>query len=129
MQNITRMRFDINTSSTVTDTGPAVMGELVQTRWERTSATQDTGGDLQIFAQQREADTGDDLLVVNDNDCLGVDFQRAYRQPLYNSSGVLLDTGDDWTVGGLYFANERPRVRVIPAGNAVQGKLYLWFKS
>lgn len=123
---ITRQVFSFNTSDALTDTGPPVFGQFVQARWELLGAG-DTGGDLAIYAQQRESDTGNGFLVVDDNDCLGVDFQRMWRNPTHNTAG-LTDTGDDFLEPPV-FAGERLRVRVTPAGGTVNGRLYLWFRS
>jgi hypothetical protein len=124
---ITRQLYEINTASTKTDTGPPAHGEFIQARWELTGAA-DTGADLEIYAQQREADTGNGVPVVVDNDCLGTDFVRQYRAPLHNIDGVAVDTGND-ACAPVVFAGERPRVRVIPAGGTAIGRLYLWFKT
>ena len=121
---VMRQLFSINSSAAVTDTGPPAFGYVLQTRWEQTG-TADTGGDLAIYAQQREADTGDGVLVVNDNDCLGADFFRQYRMPMHGTDGTQLDTGADFS-DPVVLAGERLRVRVTPAGGTVQGRLYVW---
>lgn len=125
--SITRQFYEINTASAKSDTGPPAFGELIQARWEQTG-TGDTGADLDIWAQQREADTGNGVPIVNDNDCLGADFIRHYRTPIHNTDGSAVDTGNDFCAP-VVLAGERPRVRVTPAGGTVQGRLYLWFKN
>ena len=127
MNSIMRQRFDISTSATKCDTGAQAWGEIVQARWEQTGVA-DTGADLQVYVQQREADTGDGVKLVLDDDCLGTDFTKVWRQPMHNSDGVALDTGNDLT-GPVYLAGERLRVRVVPAGGTVTGKLYVWIKQ
>lgn len=121
-----RQVYNFNTGSAVTDTGPPAFGEMVMARWEVTGAA-DTGGDVAIYAQQREADTGDGVLVVNDNDCLGADFVRQWRSPTHNTAGGAVDTGDDFAAP-VVFAGDRPRVRITPGGTTI-GRLYLWFKG
>lgn len=122
-----RQTFTFASSATVTDTGPPMFGRLLQTRWEQTG-TGDTGADLAIYAQQREADTGDGILVVNDNDCLGVDFFRQYRMPMHATDGGQLDTGADLS-DAVVMAGDRLRVRITPAGGTVSGRLYVWTKD
>ena len=123
---ITRQMYEFATASAKTDTGPPVTGALHQMRWEQTG-TADTGGDVAIYGQQREADTGNGFIAFDDNDCLGTDFQRLPRSATHTVAG-LADTGDDF-LEAVVFAGERPRVRVTPAGGTVSGRLYLWFKD
>ena len=80
---VTRQRFDFNTSVARSDTGPPAWGRVVQARWERTGAT-DTGSDLQIWAQQREADAGNGVPIADDANSLGSDFVRQWRSPTHN---------------------------------------------
>lgn len=122
---ITRQVFEFNTNAAKSDTGPPVTGTLHQARWEVTGAP-DTGGDLAIYCQQREADTGNGFVVVDDNDCLGTDILRMFRSPTHTAAG-LVDTGDDW-IEPVVFAGERPRVRITPGATTI-GRLYLWFKD
>lgn len=131
---ITRCLFDFSSgtgASSVSDTGPPVDGFLHQVRWESLGSADtgstDTGADLQIFSQQREADTGDGFLVLNDNDILGADKLWMPRTTITTTAGVT-DTGTE-DMEPVAFANDRPRVRVIPGSAGVKGRLYLWFKG
>lgn len=123
---ITRHVYSFSSASAVSDTGPPVNGALAQARWENTG-TGDTGADLAIYAQQREADTGNGVLVVSDDDSLGADFVRQWRSPLHLTTGAV-DTGADG-LDAVVFAGDRPRVKVTPAGGTVSGRLYLWFRD
>lgn len=112
------------------DTGPPMSGSIHQVRWESlgsadTGAT-DTGADLQMFVQQRQDDTGDGVLVLNDNDILGVD--RIW----FPRKNVSLDTGDAANIANLepvMAAGERLRVRIVPGSAGVKGRLYVWLKD
>jgi hypothetical protein len=119
-----RTVFMFDTSIPVTDTGPPVWGQVLQARWEQTG-TPDTGADLAVYAQQREADTGNGVVVVADDDCLGADFVRKWRSPTHNTAGLPVDTGDDFSEA-VVCTGERLRVRVTPAGGTVTGRLYIW---
>ena len=123
----TRQRFTFASSAAVSDTGPPIWGELVQARWEQTGVA-DTGGDLTIYAQQREADTGNGVLVVDDNDVLGADFVRQWRSPTHDTAGVAIDTGGDFPEP-VVLAGDRLRVKITPAGGTVSGNLYIWAKD
>lgn len=124
---ITRQLFEVNTASAKSDTGPPTFGQVIQVRWENTGAA-DTGADLEIYAQQREADTGNGVVILNDNDCLGADFVRQPRTPLHNSDGTQIDTGADFA-DPVVCAGERLRVKVTPAGGTPQGRVYVWVKD
>ena len=83
---------------------------------------------FRVYAQQREADTGDGVLVVDDDDCLGVDFTRQWRSPTHNTAGLPVDTGDDFSEP-VVLAGDRLRVRIVPAGGTVSGRLYIWTRE
>lgn len=123
----TRQVFTFSSATAVTDTGPPIWGQVVQARWEQTGAG-DTGADLTIYAQQRESDSGNGVLVVDDNDCLGADFVRQWRSPLHNTDGVQIDTGADFSEP-ITLAGDRLRVKITPAGGTVNGRLYVWAKD
>lgn len=124
---VQRHLFTFATAATVTDTGPPAFGQVLQARWEQTG-TPDTGADLAIYGQQREADTGDGFLIVNDNDCLGADMQRQYRTPIHNTDGSQVDTGADFCEP-VILCGDRLRVRITPAGGTVSGRLYVWTRD
>lgn len=111
-------------TGTQTLTGPPFTGRVLQARWEVTGAA-DTGGDLAIYLQQRVADTGNGVLIVNDNDVLGTDFVRQFRSPTHNTSGVAIDTGDDFAEP-VVSAGEALRVVITPGGAGPVGRLYVW---
>ena len=112
------------------DTGPPITGVIHMVRFESygsadTGAT-DTGADLQLFLQQREADTGDGVLILNDNDILGADRLWLPRK------NATLDTGDSTNITNLepvYAAGERIRARIVPGSAGVRGRLYIWVKD
>ena len=119
-----RQVFNVDTDTgTWTDSGPSFFGEVRQVRWQVT--TGDTGGDIAIWLQQKPADTGNGVPIVSDNDILGSDFVRAYRQATHNSSGIAIDTGDDFSEP-IVSAGDHLRVKVTPGGAAVVGTLYVW---
>lgn len=120
-----RQIYEVDTDTgTWGDTGPPVFGELAQIRWNPT--TVDTGADLQVALLPRSGDTGDGYLCYDDNDCLGVNLQRVPVQPNHHADGF--DTGAAQETP-VVFAGDRPRVKVIPGGAAVAGRLYLYFKG
>ena len=122
-----RQLFNISTDTGVwTDSGPSFSGEILQARYE--VITGDTGADLAIWLQQRSVDTGNGVLVVNDNDCLGADFVRAWRQSTHDQSGDAFDTGGDF-IEPFVSAGDHLRVRVTPGGAAVAGRLYIWTRE
>jgi hypothetical protein len=122
---ISRQIFNVSTDTgTWTDSGPAFTGEIAQLRWE--TITADTGADLQIWLQQRTGDTGNGIVVINDNDCLGADFVRVPVQPTQHFDGF--DTGtaqEAYVISG----GEHLRVKVTPAGAACAGRLYVWTRD
>ena len=121
-----RQIFEVDTDTgTWGDTGPPFFGEVKQMRWNPTTA--DTGGDLKVALLPREDDTGDGFEFFNDNDCLGTNFQRVPMQPMHGSDGAAdpADTGAAWGVP-VAGAGDRLRVKVIPGGAAVVGRLYVW---
>ena len=117
-------------TSAKADTGPPINGAIHAVRWESvgsadTGAT-DTGADIAIFVQQRESDTGDGLMVLNDNDILGADWVW------YPRKNMTLDTGDSTNITNLepvVAAGERCRIRVTPGSAGVKGRLYMWVKD
>jgi hypothetical protein len=123
---LSRQKYDVSTDTGVwTDTGPAFSGGVVQMRWE--PVTGDTGGDLQIsLLSELGADTGNGIIVYDDNDCLGADFMKVPMQPAHGPDGS--DTGvDDYAP--IVAAGDRLRVKVTPGGAAVVGRLYIWTYS
>lgn len=121
-----RQLFEIDTDTgTQGDTGPPFHGLVYQMRWQPTTA--DTGADLQIALLPRKDDTGDGWLFVNETDVLGTDFVRAPRQPQHGSDGAVdpADTGAAFGVP-VVGAGDRLRVKVIPGGAALVGRLYVW---
>lgn len=122
---ITRQIFEVDTDTgTWGDTGPPVNGELCQVRWNPTTA--DTGADLKIAVLPKSGDTGDGFEFYNDNDVMGTNFQRVPVQARHHSDGFDTGAADESLMA---FAGDRPRVKVIPGGAAVVGRLYLWFKN
>lgn len=120
-----RQLFEVDTDTgTWGDTGPPVFGELVQVHWNPTTA--DTGADLKLAWLPKAGDTGDGFEFFNDNDCLGTNFQRVPVQANHHSDGF--DTGAAQE-SPVAFAGERLRVKVIPGGAALVGRLYVTFKS
>jgi len=121
--SVERHRFDVNTDTGVwTDTGVSFHGAIQQMRWN--AATGDTGADLQIsLINQTGGDTGDNMVIYEDNDCLGTDFTKVPMQPAHASDGT--DTGVD-QYALIVGAGERMRVKVTPGGAAVVGTLYIW---
>ena len=118
---ITRQLFEVAADTgTWIDTGPAVNGALLQVRWNPTG-TADTGADLLLSVRPSNGDTGLMWDILNDNDCLGVDFVRGLRQRLHGSDGAV-DTG----AGPIVLAGDRIRVKVTPGGTSAIGKLYIW---
>jgi hypothetical protein len=117
-----RQIFEVDTDTgTWTDTGPSFHGAIQQMAWN--PDTVDTGADLSIWLIPKNGDTGDNILVYSEIDCLGADFLRVPLQPGHSPDGS--DTGVD-----QYFpivsAGERLRIRVTPGGAAVSGRLYIW---
>lgn len=110
------------------DTGPAFHGAIMQMGWQPSTA--DTGADLQITLLPQPGDSGDGWLIYNDNDCLGADFLKALRQPMHGSDGAPdpADTGAAFGVP-IVAAGDRLKVKVIPGGTAVAGKLYVWTRE
>lgn len=120
---MTRQLYEVDTDTgTWGDTGPPVIGELKQVRWNPTTA--DTGADLKLAVLPRSGDTGDGFEFFNDNDCLGANFNRVPVQANHHSDGF--DTGAAQE-SRIAFCGDRPRVKVIPGGAAVVGRLYLYF--
>jgi hypothetical protein len=126
-----RMLFNINTDTgSFGDTGPPFHGEIKQVRWNPTTA--DTGADLKLALLPRAGDTGDGFEFYNDNDVLGTNFNRVPRQVQHDAdgsvalySGAAADTGATLTAP-IVAAGDRLRVKVIPGGAAVAGRLYIW---
>ena len=117
-----RHLFNVNTDTgTWGDTGPPFWGELKQVRWNPT--TGDTGGDLKLALLPKTGDTGDGFEFFNDNDCLGTNFQRVPVQARHHSDGFDTGAADESLIAG---AGDRLRVKVIPGGAAVVGRLYIW---
>src|SRR5262245_3951051 len=108
---ITRQQRVIAASDTGSfcDTGPPVFGRFCQLMWQVTQA--DTGCDLQLFAQPREADTGDGFLLFSRTDFLGADRQRNPMKLASHDDGY--DTGRVIETQPV-LAGERVRVRIIP---------------
>lgn len=116
---------DTGTATTYVDSGPAFFGSIHMVRWD--ADIPDTGGDLQIFLQQNLTDTGTGVAVVNDNDCMGASFTRAYRMPVRDLSGDIDgDTGAPTNVVPIVSAGEHLRVRVLPGQGQCSGRLYVW---
>jgi len=117
-----RQLFEVSTDTgTWGDTGPPFTGEIKQVRWNPT--TGDTGGDLKLALLPRQDDTGDGFEFFNDNDCLGTNFQRVPVQPRHHADGADTGAADESLIAG---AGDRLRVKVIPGGLAVAGRLYVW---
>jgi hypothetical protein len=124
--SVQRLIFEINTDTgTEGDTGVLNGGDIRQLRWNPT--TPDTGGDLQVAVLPRAGDTGDGFVVYNDNDCLGANFVRSPVMQAHHSDGF--DTGSVEEVHFVCQPNDRLRVKVIPGGAAVAGRLYVWVKD
>lgn len=122
---ITRQLFTISTDTgTQGDTGPPFHGEVAQMRWNPTTA--DTGGDLAITLLPKTADTGDGFQFFNDNDCLGVNFNRVPVQQMHHEDGRDTGAAIDAPIVG---AGDRLRVKVTPGGAALAGRLYVWIRS
>lgn len=122
---ISRQLFNVNTDTgTWGDTGPPFNGELVQVRWNPTTA--DTGGDLKLALLPKSGDTGDGFEFFNDNDCLGTNFNRVPVQANHHSDGFDTGAAQESPIAG---AGDRLRVKVIPGGAAVVGRLYAWIKD
>ena len=120
-----RLIFEVDTDTgSWGDTGIPLHGELAQVRWNPTTA--DTGGDLKLAILPKSGDTGDGFEFFNDNDCLGTNFQRVPVQSNHHSDGF--DTGAAQE-SLIAFAGDRLRVKVIPGGAAVVGRLYVWTKD
>ena len=100
-----------------TDTGPSFNGAILQMRWEPGGA--DTGGDLEVLLVN--TDTGEAIVVMRDNDCLGSQFTRAPRQSTHDTGGA------PSSEALIYSAGERLRVKITPAGVAQSsGKLTVY---
>lgn len=117
-------------TSPKTDTGPPVNGIIHAVRFESAGSADtgapDTGADLQLFLQQRESDTGDGVMILNDNDILGAD---RYWMP---RNRVTLDTGDSTNITNLEpvaAANERLRLRIVPGSAGIRGRFYVWVRD
>ena len=120
-----RQLFNISTDTGVwTDSGPSFSGEILQARYE--VITGDTGGDLAIWLQQANGDTGNGIVVATHAN-LNTDFVRCWRQPVHSTAGAV-DTGADQTVP-IVAAGDHLRVKVTPGGAAVAGKLYIWTRD
>ena len=122
-----RILFNITTDTgTQGDTGQNVHGALLQFHWNPT--TPDTGADLRLDLLPKMGDTGDGFSIFDDNDCLGVNFTRAPRQPTHDLSGAVdqTDTGTPASLSPYVFAGDRLRVKVTPGGAAVVGRLYVY---
>ena len=126
-----RYIFQINTDTgTQGDTGKdGVFGEIAQIHWNPTTA--DTGGDLKVALLPRQGDTGDGFEILNNADCLGANFNRVPRQVTHDISGApdVMDTGTPADPTPYFGAGDRLRVKVIPGGAAVVGRLYVWVKD
>ena len=94
--------------------------------------TPDTGADLQLSLLPLSGDTGGGWVFYNQNDCLGVQFTKAPRQPQHGADGAAdpSDTGAAFGVP-IYGAGDRIRAKAIGGGNAaaVNGLLYIWTES
>ncbi len=122
---IQRQRFDVSTSSAVADTGPpCISGFITQVRFENMGST-DTGGDLSMFVQQREADTGDGVPVLT-RDGFGADFITQPRSDISDKVGGIADTGAARVPVAF---GERLRLRWAPAGGSIVGRLYVWISD
>jgi len=122
---IMRQQFKFSTDTgSQGDTGAPFFGEIAQMRWVPT--TPDTGGDLQVTLLPRIGDTGDGFTFYDDNDCLGANFTRVPVQPMHHADG--LDTGAAIDAP-IVAADERLRVKVIPGGAALAGRLYVWSRN
>lgn len=122
-----RQIFEVNTDTgTWGDTGPAFTGQIMQMRWNPTTA--DTGADLAVALLPRSNDTGDGWEFFNDNDCLGVDFVRVPSQHVHDISGAaeMADTGTSVAPAPVVAAGDRLRVKITPGGAACVGRLYIW---
>jgi len=122
---ISRVMFDFNDTGTAGDTGPHVMGALMQMHWNRTSG--DTGADLRLDLLPKMGDTGDGFTIWNDANSLVSNFTAVPLQPAHASDGF--DTGVD-QYHHFIFAGDRPRVKLTSqtgASAAMVGRLYLWF--
>ena len=129
---ITRIVMDINDGagggSAFNDTGPGLVGELVQMRWDPVQA--DTGADLALEQMLTgAADTGDMYRFYNDNDVLGTSFTKCVRQSTHDVSGDPYDTGGDFREP-IFFAGEKVRARITPGDTGhIEGNLYLWVRN
>lgn len=122
---ISKQVFVFDDTGTFGDTGPAFNGEIAQMHWQPDQA--DTGADLQLRLIPARSDTGDAVLVFNDNDVLNSSFTRVPVQAGHDISG--LDTGVD-SYYPIVGAGDRLHARVISGATAaVQGRLYLWIKD
>jgi hypothetical protein len=125
-----RQFFNVSTDTgSWVDTGPSFHGEIAQMAWSPSTA--DTGADLMLsLVPAPGGDTGDSWEFFNDNDCLGVDFMKVPTQFQHGSDGNVdpADTGSQVGVP-VVAAGDRLRVKVVPGGSAVAGKLFIWVKD
>ena len=121
-----------DTGGSWTDTGPPIYGAIRQIFWHPndpgdTGTAFDTGGDLKIdLLVGKGIDTGANLTVLNDNDCLGLAFNKVPTQPQVGSDGAA-DPSDTGAAFGLpiYAAGEPFRVTVTPGGRRVVGNPWI----
>jgi hypothetical protein len=121
-----RQLYQVSTDTgSWSDTGLPIMGEIRQIGWQ--PSTPDTGGDVVVTLLPQPGDSGDGWVIAAYPDCLGGDFLRAPRIPQHGIDGNPdpADTGAAFGVP-VVAAGDRLRVRIIPGGSAVAGKLYVW---
>lgn len=126
---ITRLRFDIDTDTNPQGDTGHLQGEIVQAAWSPT--TGDTGGDLQLALIPRTGDTGDGFVFYNRTDCLGSNFNFVPRQPSHDTQGAVdqTDTGTFASPQPIFGAGDRLRIKTIPGGAALSGRLYVWVRD
>lgn len=125
-----RTTININQASgtaVITDTGPVLVGELVQIRWDPTEGhAASTLALEQMLAGA--SDTGDSYRFITATD-LSAQFVKCPRQALHDAAGSVFDTGG--AREPVYWAGEKLRIRLTPGdtGHAVAGNLHIWMRN
>jgi hypothetical protein len=123
---LNRLRFDFATAGDpVSDTGPAVYGEIHQVVWRRASG--DTGGEVELTLLPDADDTGSGVLVLR----AGLVPAGWIKFPRYASHDP--DGGGDTGAAAaeaqpVVACFERLRATLTPGNTGATGRLWVWVK-
>jgi hypothetical protein len=129
---IRRHTFTVNVAlagGTRTDTGPGVMGQIVQMEWAPDNGDTGQPATIQLTKFPKQGDTGHGRLFYTSGAGVNLGAPLRAQNPLI-ASGAGADTGQTF-IERVVCANERVQLKIVPADTGVNrtGNLYLYSRE